>query len=137
MVLSKGEVVIKPVWPSWDGLVDRVGLLTSLSLHVFDIGARNLDPIFTFRTPGSDFTDAILIKKTLAEKEDKTLEEENIWLSGILQNLKKSQAGTYIIMNGVDGSLLLVKKSSGVQKVKIKNVDEDTYFLSSVQVQYH
>ena len=31
VVLSKGEVVIKPVWPSWDGPVDRVGLLTSLS----------------------------------------------------------------------------------------------------------
>ena len=137
VVLSEGETAIKPVWLSWDGPADRVGLLTSLSLHVFDIDVKKLDPIFTFPTPGSNFTDGILIKNTLLEPEDETPEEENIWLSGIIQNLKKSQPGTYIIMNGVDGTLLLVKKLSGIQNVKIRHVGEETYSLSSVQVKVH
>ena len=137
VVLSEGETVIKPVWLSWDGPSDRVGLLTCLSLHIFDIDAKKLDPIFIFRTPGSDFSDAILIKKTMLEQEDETLEEENIWLSGIIQNLKKSQPGTYIIMNGKDGSILLVKKSSGIQKVKIRNYGEEMFSLSSVQVTHN
>ena len=136
VVLDEEEVVIKPVWLSWDGRADRVGLLTSLSLHIFDIEVKKLDSIFTFRTPGSDFSDAILIKKTLMEQEEETLEEQegNIWLSGIFENLKKSQPGTYIIMNGRDGTFLLVKKSRGIQNVKIRNVGEEMFSLSSVQV---
>ena len=137
MVLSDGETVIKPVWLSRDGPSDRVGLLTNLSFFIFDIDVKKLDPIFTFRSPENEFTDAILISKTLLEKEEETPEEENVWLSGIIKNLKESKPGTYIVMDGKDGSILLVKKSCGVQKVLIRNVGEEMFSLSSVQQVTH